>query len=81
MNLRLDLYFFLYQVVVGSSSLILRTLRHNSGLIVLSLGTFCFSVISQNWQLVIFIALFGPAYGAMMPAIPILIGDYYGTGS
>jgi len=44
-------------------------------------GTALFAWISESWQLLLFVVVFGPALGVFSPTLPALIGDYFGTRS
>jgi MFS family permease len=49
--------------------------------LVLSVGVLLFATISQSWQLLLFLVVAGPSAGALIPIVPALIGDYFGTRS
>ena len=51
------------------------------GFLVLAIGVLLFAAISHTWQLVLFVIVMGPALGALIPIVPALIADYFGTRS
>jgi len=52
-----------------------------AGFFVLSIAVVLFAMVSTPWQMVLFVALAGPAYGSLVPVQPSLAGDYFGTRS
>ena len=50
-------------------------------LLLLSVGVLVFASISETWQLVLFVAVYAPAFGAISASVPALIGDFFGTRS
>ena len=51
------------------------------GFLVLPVGLLLFATISQPWQLALFVVVAGPSVGSLLPIVPALIGDYFGTRS
>jgi len=50
-------------------------------LIVMTLGTLIFATISESWQLLLFLIVAGPAWGALLIVTPALVADYFGARS
>jgi len=51
------------------------------GFFILAVSVLIFAVISQSWQLLLFVVLAGPSLGAVITVVPALTGDYFGPRS